>query len=67
MWNPGWEAIVTMRYDGDMFGATDMANLLSRVGMQVGVGCGRPDSRDSAGVGWGTFDVVDIVEEDEAA
>jgi len=25
------------------------------VGLQVGIGEGRPDSRDSAGLGWGTF------------
>ena len=34
---------------------TDVTNLMQRVGMQVGIGEGRPDSRDSAGLGWGTF------------
>ena len=33
-------------------------NLIARVGMQVGVGEGRPDSKQSAGLGFGLFDVV---------
>jgi len=32
--------------------------LLARVGMQVGIGEGRPDSKNSAGMGWGLFEVV---------
>ncbi len=58
MWKPGWEMKVTLRWDADMFSATDIANLLHRVGWQVGIGEGRPNSKQSAGVGWGTFDVV---------
>ena len=58
MWDPGWEAILTVRWDGDQFSAQDVVNLLSRVGLQVGVGEGRPDSRNSAGMGWGLFEVV---------
>lgn len=57
MWDPGWEAKVTVRYDADMFSMTDVTNLMVRVGAQVGIGEGRPDSKDSAGVGWGTFEV----------
>jgi len=59
MWNPGWEAVVRVRFDADQFTATDVVNLLMRAGMQVGVGEGRPDSRKSAGMGWGLFDVVE--------
>jgi len=57
MWDPGWEAIVTLRWDEDQFSASDITNLLSRVGLQVGIGEGRPDSRESAGLGWGHFKV----------
>lgn len=55
MWQPGWEAIVTVFYDADQFTQQDVANLMMRVGMQVGVGEGRPDGKNSAGMGWGTF------------
>lgn len=55
MWSPGWKADVRVRFDGDQFTATDVAHLMQRVGMQVGVGEGRPDSKNSAGMGWGTF------------
>ena len=57
-WGPGWEAMVRIRYDADMFTATDVANLLARVGVQVGIGEGRPNSKDSTGCAWGTFEVV---------
>lgn len=50
-----WKAVVRVRYDGDQFNAVDVANLMERAGMQVGIGEGRPNSPDSAGVGWGTF------------
>lgn len=50
-----WSAKLRVRYDAGLFSASDVANLLARVGMQVGIGEGRPDSKTSAGVGWGTF------------
>ena len=43
-----WEARVKIRWDEDQFSHTDIANLLSRVGMQVGLCEGRPDSKNSA-------------------
>jgi hypothetical protein len=55
MWLEGWEAIVTIRFDADQFTLDDVTNLLARMGEQVGIGAGRHDSRDSAGMGWGTF------------
>lgn len=55
MWAPGWEACVTIRFDLDQFTLEDVTNLLARMGEQVGIGAGRPDSKDSAGMGWGTF------------
>lgn len=56
MWDE-WHAIVRVRYDADMFSEADVANLMMRVGMQVGIGEGRPDSKNSAGMGWGTFEL----------
>lgn len=56
MWRK-WSATIRLRYDADQFSASDVANLLARVGMQVGIGEGRPDSRMSAGMGWGLFEV----------
>ncbi len=58
MWKPGWEAMVQIQYDGDMFTLEDVANLLVRVGVQVGLLEGRHDSKASCGQGWGTFTVV---------
>lgn len=63
MWREGWEAVVNVQYDAGMFGESDIANLLMRVGMQVGVGEGRPDSKSSTGMGWGTF----VLETEEKA
>lgn len=57
LWQPGWAAIVRVEFDADVFSAEEVANLLDRAGRQVGIGEGRPDSRNSAGCGWGTFRV----------
>jgi hypothetical protein len=57
MWKPGWEAKVRVTFDADMFGLEDITNLMARVGVQVGIGEGRPDSKSSAGMGWGTFTI----------
>lgn len=54
MWRQ-WSAVVRVKYDADQFTLQDVTNLMQRVGMQVGIGEGRPDSRSSAGLGWGTF------------
>lgn len=54
MWKT-WSAKVRVRYDADQFSQNDVANLMMRVGMQVGIGEGRPDGRMSAGMGWGLF------------
>lgn len=56
MWRK-WSATVNVKYDADQFTITDVANLMQRVGLQVGIGEGRPDSRSSAGLGWGTFEL----------
>lgn len=58
MWQAGWEASLTIRFDGDMFTLDDVTNLLARAGAQIGVGEGRADSKGSCGVGWGFFELV---------
>jgi len=55
MWEPGWEANVRIRFDADQFSVSDVANLLLRAGAQIGVGEGRPFSKNSKGMGWGMF------------
>lgn len=57
MWKE-WSATVRIRFDEDQFSLQDVSNLLARVGLQVGLGEGRPDSRESAGLGWGTFTIA---------
>lgn len=53
-----WAANLRIRYDAGILTAEDVANLMLRVGMQVGIGEGRPDSKQSAGVGNGLFSIV---------
>lgn len=57
-----WYAEPRISYDADQFSMEDVLNLLRRVGLQVGLGEGRPDSRSSAGMGYGTFSVSDASE-----
>lgn len=56
---PKWACRLRVKFDTDQFTQADVVNLVSRVGMQVGIGEGRPDSKSSAGCGWGTFEVAD--------
>jgi hypothetical protein len=56
-----WKATVRIRFDRDQFTAEDVSNLIARVGLQVGIGEGRPDSKNSAGMGWGLFKVAGTV------
>ncbi len=58
MWKK-WSVNLRVTYDEDQFSLQDVTNLLARVGQQVGIGEGRPDSRMSAGLGWGTFRLGD--------
>lgn len=55
MFDEGWTAKLRISFDADLFTLTDVTNLLMRAGMQVGVGEGRPSSKNSIGMGWGTF------------
>lgn len=53
-----WGADLRIKYDAGILTAGDIANLMARVGMQVGIGEGRPDSKQSAGIGNGLFNLV---------
>jgi hypothetical protein len=57
MWRE-WGARVRLRFDADQFSLTDVTNLLQRAGMQVGIGEGRPFSKQSNGLGFGLFRTV---------
>ena len=56
MWRE-WNINLRVSYDADQFTDRDVANLLLRAGMQVGIGEGRPDSKSSTGLGFGTFKI----------
>lgn len=57
MWRE-WSVMLRVRWDSDQFSAGDVVNLISRAGLQCGVGEGRPNSPNSYGLGWGLFEVV---------
>jgi hypothetical protein len=50
MWRE-WHMEPRISYDADLFTLSDVANLLMRAGAQVGIGEGRPDSKESCGCG----------------
>jgi hypothetical protein len=58
MWRD-WSVDLRVRFDEDQFSLADVTNLLSRVGLQCGIGEGRPNSRDSTGIGFGLFKLAD--------
>lgn len=53
-----WSAKLRIRFDAGMLTSDDVVNLIARVGLQVGIGEGRPDSKMSAGLGFGLFEIV---------
>jgi len=53
-----WGARLRFQFDADLFTLEDVVNLVSRAGVQIGICEGRPFSKNSAGMGWGTFCVV---------
>jgi len=61
MWRD-WHCDVTLEFDADMITAESVVNLLDRAGRQVGVGEGRPFSKNSVGQGWGTFQIIEDTE-----
>lgn len=52
-----WSAKIVIRFDADQFTVNDVVNLMARAGQQVGIGEGRPFSKSSNGLGFGTFRV----------
>jgi hypothetical protein len=63
----GWECEVTIEYDSDFISASSVGNLLARAGRNVGVGAGRAFSTDSVGMGWGSFNVMKLVDQEPVA
>lgn len=57
MWRE-WSATVRVVFDEDQFSFDDVVNLMERAGQQIGIGEGRPFSKNSHGMGWGTFEVA---------
>lgn len=62
-----WSAGIKIRWDADQFTIQDVTNLLMRVGKQVGLGEGRPDSKNSCGMGWGLFEIEQTKEDTNGA
>lgn len=57
-----WYCEPLISFDADQFSTSDVLNLLRRAGMQIGLLEGRMDSRNSAGLGYGSFEVQEISE-----
>jgi hypothetical protein len=57
MWRQ-WAVNLRIRWDADQFTQSDVVNLIARAGEQVGIGEGRPFSKSSNGLGFGTFRVA---------
>lgn len=53
-----WTAKVRVHFDMQQFTDEEVGNLLMRAGIQIGVGEGRPFSKNSNGLGLGTFEIV---------
>lgn len=58
MWRE-WRVHPTLRFDADQFTSSDVVNLVSRAGEQIGLGEGRPFSKQSNGMGFGTFKITE--------
>lgn len=57
MWRD-WALNVNIEFDADQFTTSDVVNLIVRAGAQIGIGEGRPFSKQSAGMGYGTFKIA---------
>ena len=53
-----WSAVLRIKYDAGMISAQSLGSLIMRLGCQVGIGEGRPDSKNSVGLGYGLFEIV---------
>jgi hypothetical protein len=58
MWRE-WKLHPVFRFDADQFTPSDVVNLVARAGEQIGLGEGRPFSKMSNGLGFGTFRIVE--------
>jgi len=58
MWNPGWQAVVTIRFNLELFSVEDITNLLWRAGEFCGILEGRASSKESNGQNWGHFTLI---------
>lgn len=52
-----WRIDLRVRFDADQFTESDVANLIMRAGVQVGIGEGRPFSKESNGIGFGCWEI----------
>lgn len=66
MWTK-WTMMLRIKFDADRFTSVDITNLVNRAGQQCGIGEGRPFSKRSDGIGFGTFEVVQHDEGKKAA
>jgi hypothetical protein len=57
-----WSVVIVVDFDSDQFKMSDIVNLFNRVGRQVGIGEGRPYSKDSNGLGFGLFEIENAPE-----
>lgn len=57
MWR-NWKLNIVVKFDADQFTASDVVNLIARAGEQCGIGEGRPFSKESCGMGYGTFRIA---------
>jgi len=58
MWRE-WKLHPVLRFDADQFTSADVINLVARAGLQIGLGEGRPYSKSSNGMGYGTFRIAE--------
>lgn len=57
---PGWRCSFAVMYDSGTLSKDDVVELLTRAGMNVGIGDGRPLSPCSPGLGYGRWKVVKV-------
>ena len=55
-----WTAKVKIKFEKGVYVAADIVNMLMRAGEQIGIGEGRPGSRDSVGMDFGTFSIESV-------
>lgn len=53
-----WEMELTILFNANMISKEQIVNLVDLAGFHIGIGEGRPNSKRTAGCGWGLFEVV---------